>query len=295
MHVSGEITPLFEDRLFALSHPYELDGRASSHPLDARGWAPMQCYLLREAERALLIGSALTMHQDALLAQLETLLDGRRLSFMPLGYDFANVSNARPIADRFGYEHVFQGPLVRAPHLWLNFRPEFPTGESDPLRAATPFPMRTGVPIDYLSPAGGRTLHLLVPGMRLLPNQWLYDEATKTMFTVDVFTWVKRDDDRGPWIVTDPDEDDTTLETVERFLYNNRYWWLKGASTERLLKSLDDVFTRYDVTTIAPEYGCVLKGERVVQKHVQLLRELLESAPEQPEQSVAVGHWQFAR
>jgi hypothetical protein len=292
--VSGEITPLYEDKLFALSHPYELDGRATGHPLDERGYAPMQCYLLREEDRALLIGSGLTMHQEAVLTGLETLLDRQKLSFMPLGFDFANLCNARPIADRFGYEYVFQGPLVRAPHLWLNFRPEFPTDETDPLRAAEPFPMRTGAPIDHLDASGGRTLHLLVPGLRLLPNQWLYDEATKTLFTVDVFTWVKRDDANGPWVVTDEDDDDTTLETVENFLYNNRYWWLKGADTTRIRNSLAEVFERYEVTTIAPEYGSVLRGEKVVKRHVQLLDDLLASAPDQPEQSVEVGQWKFA-
>lgn len=292
--MSGGITPLYEDKLFALSHPYELDGRATSHPLEDRGWSAMQCYLLREKERALLIGSALTPHQDAVIAQLESLLDGQQLSFMPLGYDFANIANARPIANRFGYERVFQGPLVRAPHLWLNFRPEFPTDETDPLRNATPYPMLTGVPIDHFDPSGGRTLHLMVPGLRLLPNQWLYDETTKTLFTVDIFTWVKSDSETGPWVLTDADEDDTTAESIEHFLLKNRYWWLKGADVTRIRRQLDDIFSNWDIQAIAPEYGAVLKGEEVVKRHVQLLDEVLASASEQPEQSVEVGHWTFA-
>jgi hypothetical protein len=254
----------------------------------------MQCYLLREEERALLIGSGLTIHQEQVLDQLGALLGSQRLSFMPLGYDFANLCNARPIADRFGFEYVYQGPLVKAPPLWLNFRPEFPTDAGDPLRAAQAYPMRTGEPINTLDSAGGRTLHLLVPGLRLLPNQWLYDEVTKTMFTVDVFTWVWRSQDRGPWVITERDEDPTTAASIQNFLFSGRYWWLKGAETDRMRRTLATVFEQYDVANIAPEYGCALKGAKVVNRHIQLLDDVLASAATQREQSVEVGCWSFA-
>lgn len=291
--MSGAVTALAEDKLFALSNPYELDGRVTTHPVDARGYAPMQCYLLKERERALLIGTGLTVHQHQVLDQLDTLLGSARLSIMPLGLDFTRICNARPIADRFGIEFVYQPPFSNAPSYWLNFRPEFASDESDGLRAAKAASMRTGEPIT-LDLAGVRRLELLVPPLRLLPHPWLYDESTRTMFTVDVFTWVWRSEDRGPWILTDEDEDSTSLETVQHFLFHNRYWWLSGADTTRLRKALAEVFERYEVANIAPDYGCALKGPNVVSRHYQFLDDVLAAAPQQPALGVAVGEWTFA-
>jgi hypothetical protein len=291
--MSSTISPIVEDKLLVLSNTYELDGRATSHPVDARGYAPMQCYLLKEAESALLVGTGLTVHQEQVLGQIDSLLDSQRLSIMPLGFDFTGLCNARPIADRFGIQYVYQSPLVDIPPAWLNFRPEFPDDETDGLKASEPYLMKTGEPIQ-LDPAGGRQLDLLVPAMRLLPNQWLYDVATKTMFTVDVFTWAWRQDDEGPWVIGEDDDDPTTLDALEQVLLNNRYWWLAGAETERIRRALADVFERYEIENIAPEYGCALKGTSVVNRHFELFDELLRSAASRPAKGVEVGKWTFA-
>jgi hypothetical protein len=291
--MSSEITTLADGRLFVLSNSYELDGRASTHPVDARGYAPMHCYLLKERERALLVGTGLTIHERQLLAQIETVLGSARLSLIPLALDFMRLSNARPIADRFGFEFVYQPQFSNAPSFWLNFRPEFPDDESDGLRAARAGELSTGVPIT-LDSAGERRLELVVPPLRLLPNPWLYDPATRTMFTVDVFTWVWRSEDRGPWVLTDDDDDPTTAETVERALLHNRFWWLAGADTARLRRALAAVFERYEIENIAPDYGCALAGAGIVRRHYQLLDDVLAAVARQRPFGVDVSKWTFA-
>jgi hypothetical protein len=287
------VTSLSDGRLFALSHPYALDGRVTTHPVDARGFAPMHCYLLKERDRALLVGTGLTIHERDVIAQLESLLGSARLSLMPLGLDFTRLCNARPIADRFGVELVYQPQFADAPAAWLNLRPEFPRDERDGLRAARAGSMKIGEPI-LLDEAGARQLELLVPPLRLLPHPWLYDAATRTLFTVDVFTWVWRPDARGPWVLTEEDEDPTTPEIVRHALFRNRYWWLSGARTSRIRRALAEVFDRYEVATIAPDSGCALVGSGVVSRHYQLLDDLLEAAPHEPPLGVAVGKWTFA-
>jgi hypothetical protein len=287
----GRVTAL-ADGLVVLSNPFLLDGGVSTHPLRARGYAPMQCYLLKEDDRALLVGSGLTIHEKQVLGQVEAELGSARLSFIPSGADFTRLCNARPIADRFGLEFVYQLPLFDIPTAWLNFRPEFPADESDRLRAAEVQPVRTGIPI-ALAPGGARDVEVLVPPLRLLPNNWLYDVETRTMFTIDLFTWVWRSDDAGPWVVTDADDDATTEETVAHALFDNRYWWLPGADTTRMRRALADLFERYPVENIAPECGCALKGPGVVSRHYQLFDDVLASAPRRPAQGVEVGQWTF--
>ena len=71
----------------------------------------------------------------------------------------------------------------------------------------------------------------------------------------------------GPWIVTD-DDDTTTTRELRSFMLNTRYWWLEGAPTDSIRRGIADVFDKYDVETIAPGYGCVLRGRKVVARHV---------------------------
>jgi hypothetical protein len=292
--MSSEITALAEGKLYALSNSYELDGRVTTHPVDVRGYAPMQSYLLKEGDRSLIIGTGLSIHQQQVLDQLDSLVGSSQLSIMPLRFDFTGLCNARPIADRFDIEYVYQTPTRGdVPSEWLNIRPEFPADASDGLLGAANRVMHTGVPIP-IDPAGVRNLDLVVPPLRLLPNNWVYDETTRTMFTLDTFTWIWRSHDDGPWVVTDQDEDPTTLETLKHYLFHNRYWWLPGASTSRIRRALAEFFERYDIENIAPDWGCALKGASVVSRHYQLLDDVLAAAEDETPLGVDVGKWTFA-
>ena len=57
-------------------------------------------------------------------------------------------------------------------------------------------------------------------------------------------------------------------------MLNTRYWWLEGAPTDSIRRGIDDVFDKYDVETIAPGYGCVLRGRKVVARHYRMLDEI---------------------
>ena len=56
-----------------LMHPYALSGRETSHPLDVRGWTTSNLNLLVEDDHALLFSTGYSIHQDALIAQLDQL------------------------------------------------------------------------------------------------------------------------------------------------------------------------------------------------------------------------------
>src|SRR5438552_4072321 len=83
----------------------------------------------------------------------------------------------------------------------------------------------------------------------LIATRWLYDRATRTLFSSDMFTHVWRTDADGPWIVTE--EDDTaSARALRSFLLNTRYWWLEGAPTASIRRGILDVFDKCDVETI---------------------------------------------
>jgi len=132
----------------------------------------------------------------------------------------------------------------------------------------------------------GRTIDVLQAPIRLIATRWLYDRATRTLFSSDMFTHVWRPRAEGPWIVTD-DSDTTTVGELRSFLLNTRYWWLEGAPTDTIRRGIGNVFDKFDVETIAPGYGCILHGRKVVARHFQMLDEILKAC----DKSVAVSRY----
>jgi hypothetical protein len=218
-------------KLFALANPYRLDGRVGSHPTDARGWSAMQCYLFVEDDRALLLNTGYSVHQDVLLAQLEPLVGDRPLDLLIARVEFLSMCNARPIADRFDVENVWLKARYDA-STFLNFRPEFEQS-ADGLRDVRTRIIHGDVvvPIDATS---RRQLRVFQPELRLLPCSWVYDEATQTLFSGDIFGWTTRDSPDGPWWLDGNEADTISSDLVADFLLRNRYWWLAGAAIDPL-------------------------------------------------------------
>jgi len=280
---------IFEDRLIALPSSYRLDGRESTHPLDVRGYSAIQCYVLKESESALLIGTGLPGHQQRILESLREVLGSSAVSLLPLRLDFTAIANARAIADCFGVERVHQR-YPYPPAGWLNVRPEFSLDDNQALEAATVSPALSGEAI-AVDREGSRRLCLLSSPLRLLPAHWAYDETTSTLFSVDMFSWVGRPTSDGPWVITDDDDDPTTSDAIAHHLTGTRYWWLPNADTEGIRRGLAEIFDQRTIETIAPDFGCILHGPAVVGRHYQLLDDFLATAPRLPSIGVSVGTW----
>jgi hypothetical protein len=89
-------------------------------------------------------------------------------------------------------------------------------------------------------------------------------------------------------VVTD-DNDDTSVEWMRRHLLSTRYWWLAGAQTDEIRQSLAETFAKYDIETIAPDFGCILHGREVVRRHWEMLDAILAEAQEMPPVPMARG------
>jgi flavorubredoxin len=122
----------------------------------------------------------------------------------------------------------------------------------------------------------GRVIDVMQAPIRLIATRWLYDRATKTLFSSDMFTGIWRDRAEGPWIVTDAD-DTSTPRDMRSFMLNTRYWWLEGAPTDSMRRGIGNVFDKYDIETLATGYGCILRGRKVVARHYKMLDEFLKS------------------
>ena len=124
--------------------------------------------------------------------------------------------------------------------------------------------------------SGKRVLDVFEAPIRLISTRWIYDRATKTLFTSDMFTHIWRDTPEGPWVV-DEDNDISSFDHVRSFLLNTRYWWLEGVETGPLREAVAKVVDTYDIETLAPGYGAIIRGRDLVEKQFKIFDEVLGS------------------
>lgn len=271
----SSIITLADGALYALQNTYELNGWISSHPRSARGYTASSCYLLKQDDGAILLDTGYAAHESAILAQLDELLDPQLpLHLFPLRInEFMSVCNAMPIAERFNVVACY-APIPDIA-CWLDFNWDGRDGDNaEPLSVETALLDPKGVL--QVGNSGARPLEAFSAPIRLINTSWIYDGATRTLFTSDMFTHIWHDNPEGPWILTAA-EDTTNVDQVRSFLLNTRYWWLEGAAIDPLRREVADVFERYDIETIAPGYGCILQGRDLVERQFSVLDDALRS------------------
>src|SRR5215831_9168545 len=272
---AGGVASLVDDRLYALQNPFALDGRVSSYPASARGFSVANCYLLTQSDAALLIDTGFGKDEPVIRAQIESLIaPGLPLSMFPLRLnEFMSINNV---------ESCYTSNIDAA--LWCDFGARLEGRdilESMKVTAVTRADtIRLG--------KGGRAIDVMQAPIRLIATRWLYDGATRTLFSSDMFTHVRRATATGPWIVTEAD-DSTTLHDIRSFMLNTRYWWLEGAPTDSIRRGIGEVFDKHDIETVAPGYGCILRGRKVVERHYRMLDEFLKSCDKRVAVSRYVG------
>src|SRR5262252_8209599 len=256
---AGGIAALATGKLYALQHPFALDGRVSSYPASERGYSVANSYLLTQSDAAMLIDTGFGKDEPVIRAQIESLIaPGLPLSLFPLRLnEFMSINNVETFAGHFNVETCYTSNIDAA--LWFDFGAE----------------------------ADGRDV---LASMKVTAvTRWVYDRATRTLFSSDLFTHVWRDAETGPWVVTDADNDPTSQSDVRSFMLNTRYWWLEGAPTDAIRRGIDKVFDTCDVETIAPGYGCILRGRNVIERHYRMLDEFLRACDKSKMVSRYVG------
>jgi hypothetical protein len=269
---AGGIATLADGRLYALQNPFPLDGRVSAYPASARGFSAANSYLLAESDAAMLIDTGFGKDEPAIRAQIESLIaPGLPLSLFPLRLnEFMSINNVESFAGHFNVETCYTSNIDAA--LWFDFGAK--TDGRDILKSMKVTAVTRTDTIALGN--GGRAIDVMQAPIRLIATRWLYDRATRTLFSSDMFTHLWRDAATGPWIVDETDNDATSLADVRSFMLNTRYWWLEGAPTDTIRRGIGKVFDTYDIETIAPGYGCILRGRAVVERHYQMLDEFLK-------------------
>src|SRR5580693_4747465 len=282
---AGGIASLADDRLYVLQNPFALDGRVSSYPASARGFSVVNSYLLTQPDAAMLIDTGFGKDEPVIRAQIESLIaPGLPLSLFPLRLnEFMSINNVASFAGHFNVETCYTSNIDAA--LWFDFGAK--AEGRDILKSMKVTAVTRADTIELGKE--GRAIDVMQAPIRLIATRWLYDRSTRTLFSSDMFTHVWRGTATGPWIVTDADNDPTSLRDVRSFMLNTRYWWLEGAPTDTIRRGIGNVFDTYDIECIAPGYGCILRGRNVVERHYRMLDEILKGLDKRVAVSRYVG------
>ena len=268
--VDNSITDLGDGKAFALHNILELDGRVSAYPKSTRGYSSINCYLLCENNAAVLLDTGFNGQLEKLSEQISSIITkDTPLSIYPLRQnEFMSVGNIVALANKFNVVESFSNrPNI---DFWFDFELEDFVPKKDKKFATS----KLGNELKhYIGDNQSRLIHGLVAPIRLISTMWIYDQATKTLFSSDMFSQVSQKTIDGPWI---SEEDNlTTPSFVRSFLLNTRYWWVEGVETKPLRDGISEVYNKFDIQTIAPGYGTILKGRKQVEHQFSVLDEVL--------------------
>jgi len=228
--------------------------------------------VLKQEDGALMLDTGYATHERQILKQLASILDTKTpLSLFPLRInEFMSVCNAMAIAKQFNVVQCYS-PVPEV-ELWLEFEKVGTEGRGKPTLNTTLLPR--GLKKLHVGYSAERPIDAFNAPIRLINTTWIYDWATKILFSSDMFTHVWRNSEEGPWLV-EGDDGVTTSSFVRSFLLNTRYWWLEGAKVEPLRQAVAEALGRYDIETLAPGYGVMLRGRDLVKKQIEVLDEVL--------------------
>jgi len=271
----SQLSALVPDRLYALHNTMVLDGRVAAYPASARGFAPVNCYILKEPDGAMMLDTGFTAHRAAILRDVEAVI-GRdaMLSLFPLRMnEFMSLANVMALAAKFPVDRCISVLKDAAYHVDLeSLSPGDIKTAADGLKTL----LIAGNEWLTVGPSQRRRIKLFQSPVRLIATRWVFDPETYTLFTSDMFTGTWSDRADAAWVI-DEGNDNVTMQDVRSFLLNTRYWWLEGAKTDGLRQSLAELYAQCDIRRIAPGYGKILEGASVVARHFGLLDEALAS------------------
>lgn len=247
----GTSTELVAERLYVVGGQIPMDGRASWAPESATGWQPSNAFVLRRPEIDIIVDTGTAFARDALMDGLLRVLEpGAAVSVFLTRAQLDCVGSLAKVVDAFDVREIFTGGVPN------------PFDQFDAAPASS-----MGVTRSPADPP----LQIFNPALRILPTYWGYDPAARTVFTADSFSHVLVADPDARPVLDDPSADTVTPKQVADHLRAG-FWWLEFADArEHIADQLRDFFATHEVEIIAPSRGCVIVGEELVARHVDLL------------------------
>jgi flavorubredoxin len=264
-----EPVALVAGRLWLLGGSIALDGRISWVPAEARGFQPINTYVLLEEGGALIIDPGVYAQHTLVGEQLERLIPRGAAVSIYLTRAEPDVSgNLGEISARFRVEHLYCGG---GPNPFDAFEA---VGDIDPQNRGTRVQMER-TPTGYEVPVGGdRGVEIMRPIIRLLATYWGYDRATRTLFTSDSFGHNLQDSPADPRILRASNARPIDRAQVKAHLLA-KFGWLRHARTQSILNNLRALRADRVIDRLAPGRGLVIEGQARVAEELDVMEDIL--------------------
>lgn len=251
------------DNIYVLSDLEPADGGRSWLPPDAKGYEPFNKFVLLHKDSALLLETGAAAHSTSVQESLREIIDERMLVILPTRSELESIGNMGAIIDNFPRVELLTTTRALPPLGLAHMRPD----RRQSVKA------RRIVRGEKLAGVGFPTLDTITPVIRILNTIWIYDHASRVLFTSDFFSNDLLKDRDVPTIRTNavglPDAATLRRSIVARFD------WLERANTDGLKAQWDDLFGRIKPAGIAPSLGRVTMGDDLCTQLIDLYRRAL--------------------
>jgi len=273
--VKTQAVELIPDQLYRIGAMMPLDGRISWVPPDLRGYQPANSFVVLDGRNATLIDTGPALYEEEFVGQLKSVLpQGANLTVFVTRLEPEGLGNIGPIQASIGIDRIITGGIPNMFDSW-NEIPGFVemwNNRSDWLGDRTFMDrVATGESI----PMGGSDRLVVLPApLRILATFWVYDRVTRALFTTDVFGHTSVKSETESPVRASLQEDDTTVDSARPHILA-KFPWVAYANNKQIDEKLTALFAERQVEMLAPMHGCVLRGEALVKKHVDILHRVL--------------------
>ena len=261
---------LVPGKLYLLGESVALDGRISWAPPEARGWQPLNTYVLVEGESVLVIDPGVYAHRTTIREQLALLVEpGRKISIFLTRPEPDVTGNIGELASCYPVERLYAGG---GPNPFDAFES---ATLMDPASRGNRIQMERMLPGFQMPLGDERGVEMLRPTIRLLSTFWGYDAATRTLFTSDSFGHTVQASREDEPVLRDGAPSQSDAASVKSHLLA-KFGWLAHAKTRSIVNNLDEMRGSRVIERIAPCHGLVIEGPGMVKRHLDAVRSVLE-------------------
>lgn len=215
------------------------------HVAGEYGREAVNVYLLLNDDKPILIDCGSHLHKRAIMADMETVLNGRSPEHIFLTHsELPHAGNIASVAEKW------PGIRVSVSNVMLPYIELLPVLPLSQIEQVVP-----GFTVSYPT----RTLSFVDALLKDQPgSQWVYDSRTETLFTGDGFGYYTSDEaiDRLS------DEVDGGISAEQFAAYHKTtFHYLRWVKPDLFNADLDRMFANRPITTIAPIHGNAIRSE----------------------------------
>lgn len=249
--------------VWAVVNWVELDSRVSWVPPGTHGFEPASVYLVDCGEEVLLYDNGLPVHREAVLAEVEAALAGRRLNlWLSRMVEPDAIGNTMAALDRLPVRRVLNSTHTNQLRMLSHRWPEFSEQSGHSVER---------LPWNEFFQVGDRRFIAVPPAAKVIATSWLYDETARTLFTSDFFGHLHCENREESPVTTTAAVDPRAV--AEHLLA--KYEWLGDADTAPIRERLAAIFNEHEVAVIAPGHGRIISGAAAVAAHLAATIEAL--------------------